>query len=138
MKSGGEIKVGGVGKADRALVNQAAARLAPAGVDPSPKKARNGNYTRNRGYRGEADWCKYLTDRGVPTKRHFMSGMYEGGDCTTTPPCMPDNKLKGQVKRKKEIPAWLELDQHDYTAVREDRGEWYVVIRASLFRDLLQ
>jgi hypothetical protein len=104
--------------------------------DPKPRKC--GNYTRQRGYRGEAEWCKLLTDGGIPTKRHFMSGMFESGDCTTVPPCMPDNKLKGQVKRKKEIPAWLELDAHDYTAVREDRGEWYVVIRASLFRDLLQ
>jgi hypothetical protein len=98
----------------------------------------SGNYTRQRGYRGEAEWCKLLSDNGVPTERHFMSGMFVDGDCTTTPPCMPLNKLKGQVKRKKAIPAWLELEKHDYTAIRENRGEWFVVIRASLFRDLLQ
>ena len=97
-----------------------------------------GNYTRQRGYRGEAEWCKLMSDSGVPTKRHFMSGMFESGDCTTTPPCMPQRPLKGQVKRKKKCPDWLELDAHDYVAVREDRGDWYIIIRASLFRDLLQ
>ena len=95
-------------------------------------KPRNGNYTRQRGYRGEAEWCKKLTEAGCPTKRHFMSGMFEKGDCTSEPPALPD-KLKGQIKRKKEIPAWLELDGHDYTAVREDRGEWFVVMRLPLF-----
>jgi hypothetical protein len=49
-----------------------------------------------------------------------------------------DQKLVGQVKRKKKAPDWLELEGHDYVAVREDRGEWFVVIRGSLFRDLLQ
>lgn len=97
-----------------------------------------GNYTRQRGYRGEHEWVKYLNDNGVPTERHFMSGMYLPGDCTTTPPCMPQRPLKGQVKRKKKCPDWLELDAHDYVAVREDRGDWYIIIRASLFRDLLQ
>jgi hypothetical protein len=91
---------------------------------------KNGNYTRQRGYRAEAEWCKLLTTAGVPTKRHFMSGMFESGDCTTE---LPAEKLKGQVKRKKAVPAWLELDAHDYTATREDHGEWFVVLRASTF-----
>jgi hypothetical protein len=107
-------------------------------LSDQPKPRKCGNYTRRRGYEAEREWCNQMSDNGVPTKRHFMSGMFEKGDCTTTPPCMPDNKLKGQVKRKKAIPDWLELEEHDYTAVREDRGEWFVVIRASLFRDLLQ
>ena len=71
---------------------------------------------------------------GVPARRHFMSGLYEKGDCTLEPHCGP---LKGQCKRKKKIPDWLELEGHDFTAVREDRGEIYVVMRAELFRELL-
>ena len=97
---------------------------------------RNGNYTRNRGYRYEAEFVKFMLEGGVPARRHFMSGMYEKGDCTLTPICIPDG-LKGQTKRKKKIPDWLELEDHDFTAVREDRGETYIVLRASLFRDLL-
>lgn len=97
-----------------------------------------GNAPRQKGYRGEAEWCKLLTDAGIPTKRHFMSGMFVKGDCTTTPPCMPETPLKGQVKRKKKAPDWLELEGHDYVAVREDRGEWFVIMGAGLFRDLLQ
>lgn len=86
-----------------------------------------GNYTRQRGYRAEAEWCKKLTLAGLPTKRHFMSGMFEKGDCTGP------NEMRGQVKRKKKIPDWLELDGHDYSATREDHGDWFVVMRASTF-----
>jgi hypothetical protein len=96
-----------------------------------------GAYTRRRGYTFEAEFVKFMNEGEVPSRRHFMSGMYEKGDCTISPACLP-TPLVGQLKRKKEIPAWLELDGHDFTAVRADRGETYVVIRASLFRDLLQ
>lgn len=98
----------------------------------------SGNYTRRRGYRGENEFVNFMAQGEVPCRRHLMSGMFEKGDCTVTPPCMPDNPLKGQIKRKKAIPDWLEIGDHDFTAVREDRGEWFVVIRAELFRDLLQ
>jgi hypothetical protein len=79
-----------------------------------------------------------MKEGGIECRRHFMSGMFEKGDCTLVPSCMPETPLKGQIKRKKEIPSWLELDAHDFTAVRADRGEWFVVIRGTLFRDLLQ
>jgi len=93
----------------------------------------SGNYTRQRGYRGEAEWCKLMSANGCPTKRHFMSGMFESGDCTTN----AFRKLKGQVKRKKKCPDWIELDGHDYSAVREDHGEWFVFLRATTFVELL-
>jgi hypothetical protein len=106
-------------------------------VSAAPKPRKCGAYTRRRGYTFEAEFVKFMNEGDVPCRRHFMSGMFEKGDCTISPTCM-DVTLKGQLKRKKKIPDWLELDGHDFTAVREDRGETFVVIRASLFRDLLQ
>jgi hypothetical protein len=106
-----------------------------SGGDSKPRKC--GAYTRRRGYEGEREWCAFMNEGAIKTERHFMSGMFVKGDCTTTPNCM-DQKLVGQIKRKKKAPDWLELEGHDYVAVREDRGEWFVVIRGSLFRDLLQ
>jgi hypothetical protein len=107
-------------------------------LDALPKKPRSGSYTRERGYRGEAQFVNFMKDGGHECRRHFMSGMFEKGDVTLVPSCMPDNPLKGQIKRKKAVPEWLELDGHDFTAIRVDRGEWIVVCRAKLFRDALQ
>jgi hypothetical protein len=120
-----------------AAERQPSSTIEGADMTGGESKRKCGNYTRRRGYEGEREWCKFLSDHGVKTERHFMSGMFVKGDCTTTPNCM-DGTLKGQVKRKKKAPDWLELEGHDYVAVREDRGEWFVVIRGSLFRDLLQ
>lgn len=97
----------------------------------------SGNYTRLRGYRFENELVNFMKDGGVPARRHFMSGLYEKGDCTLSPERL-GRTLRGQVKRKKKIPDWLELEGHDFTAVREDRGEIFVVIRGSLFRELLK
>lgn len=93
---------------------------------------RNGNYTRRRGYEFEREFCAYMNEGGVLARRHFMSGLYEKGDCTLTA-----SRLKGQLKRKKKLPAWLGLEGHDFCALRGDRGETHVVITAELFRKLL-
>jgi hypothetical protein len=107
-------------------------------VSGEPKPRKCGAYTRRRGYEGEREFVNFMKEGGHECRRHFMSGMFEKGDVTLTASCMPDTPLKGQIKRKKEIPAWLELDGHDFTAVRGDRGEWIIVCRAKLFRDALQ
>lgn len=105
-------------------------------TEPKPRKC--GAYTRRRGYEFEREFVNFMLEYGIPCRRHFMSGMFEKGDGTLEPPCLPGTKLKWQAKRKKEIPAWLELDEHDLTVVRGDRGEMVVVMRASLARDLFQ
>lgn len=97
----------------------------------------SGNYSRNKGYRFEAEFVGYMLAGGVPAKRHFMSGMYVKGDCTLSPDRHPP--LRGELKRRKCLPTWLTtaLGSHDFVAMREDRGETFILMRASRFRDLL-
>lgn len=102
------------------------------------KKARNGNYTRRRGYEGEREFVNLMKDAGHDCRRHLMSGMFEKGDCTLTLACMPDDPLKGQIKRKKQIPAWMELDNHHFTAVRGDRGDWSITMSLEMFLAMAQ
>jgi glycerol-3-phosphate dehydrogenase len=88
--------VGEVNQSPPSLVRGSGLSQAPDGRTQSAglltvAGGKNGNYTRQRGYRAEAEWCKLLTTAGVPTKRHFMSGMFESGDCTTE---LPAEKLK--------------------------------------------
>src|SRR5690242_6577662 len=99
---------------------------------------RNGNYTRRRGYEGEREFVNLMKGAGHECRRHLMSGMFEKGDCTLTLTCMPETPLKVQVKRKKKMPDWMELGEHDLTVVRGDHGEWHYVMSHKLFSWLAQ
>jgi hypothetical protein len=136
MARGG--KSGGVGKADQALVNQAAARLDPAGFDPSPKKC-GGLSPKRKGYEYERATVNFMREGGLECRRVPLSGAGdEKGDVCVTSGF--GDVYRGELKRRKSLPEWITkaLGTHDFMAMRGDRGESLVVIRASLFRDLLQ
>lgn len=112
------------------------------GTDTAGKKPRNGRYTRDRGYRFENETVNALKARGLSARRVPLSGAgEEKGDITVTPGYAADAKpLRGELKRKKVLPAWITgpLGDHDFMAMRADSSETLVVIRLSLFMDLLQ
>jgi hypothetical protein len=101
---------------------------------------RNGLSCKRKGYGFEREFVNFMREGDVPADRVPLSGAgLEKGDCTLRPTFLP-KPLKGELKRRKALPEWIvkALGEHDFMAMREDRGETLVVIRASLFRDLLQ
>ena len=56
-----------------------------------------------------------------------------------------DRILKGECKRRRLLPTWFSKyfggsgeDHIDFIAVREDRGDTYIIIRSQLFFELCQ
>lgn len=102
-----------------------------------------GGISRSRGIGYERELVNFLKEGGLHAQRVPLSGAteYAKGDIEVTPGYDPDaNPLTGECKRKRSLPDWLTkaLGANDFAAFREDRGETLIVIRASLFRDLLQ
>jgi hypothetical protein len=110
------------------------------GVGKEPKPPRNGRSCKRKGYGFEREFVNFMREGHLTCNRVPLSGSgLEKGDCTIHSPCL-ERKLRGELKRRKALPAWIihALGEHDFMAMREDRGETLVVIRASLFRDLIQ
>lgn len=109
--------------------------------DGTPRKPRNGAYTRRRGYSFERETVNALRHAGLDAQRIPLSGAgLEKGDVKVRPGFAPETPLIGELKRKRELPGWITgpLGQHDFMAMREDSGETLVVIRLKLFAELLQ
>lgn len=88
---------------------------------------------RRKGYRGEKEWERFLREKGYPSYRIPLSGAVFPwkGDV--------DSDIKGvkvlwDVKRRRKMPKWI---RKEALAVREDGGEWYIVMKAELFFSLL-
>lgn len=113
-----------------------------AGGEIAGKKPRNGRYTRDRGYRFENETVNALKAHGLTARRVPLSGAgEEKGDITVTPGYSADAKpLRGELKRKKELPGWVTgpLGDHDFMAMRADHSETLIIIRLALFMELLQ
>lgn len=104
-----------------------------------PKVSKRG--CRNKGSGFERELVNYLREGDVLCKRVPLSGAtdFQKGDIVITPRWAPDKPLVGECKRRANLPALFSaLGEHDFLAMRADRGETLIVIRASFFRDLLQ
>ncbi len=102
-----------------------------------------GGISRSRGIGYERELVNFLKEAGLHAQRVPLSGAtdYAKGDVEVTPGYDADAApLVGECKRKRSLPDWLTsaLGENDFAAFREDRGETLIVIRADLFRDLLQ
>lgn len=104
---------------------------------PSPKCG--GLSPKRKGYSYERETVNFMRDGGLECRRVPLSGAGEekGDVCVKA---SWGQILRGELKRRKCLPVWITraLGTHDFMAMRGDRGESLVVIRASLFRDLLQ
>lgn len=95
-----------------------------------------GKSERTKGINAERELVHLLEDLGVKSHRVPLSGAMANykddivlGDESTI-----------EVKRRKKIPAILNemLVSADYGAIREDRGEWLVVMRVKEFAHLFK
>lgn len=93
-----------------------------------------GKMQRTKGINAERELVHLLEDLGIKAHRVPLSGAMANykddivlGDESTI-----------EVKRRKKIPAILNemLVSADYGAIREDRGEWLVVMRVKEFATL--
>lgn len=107
----------------------------------TPRTPRNGKGQRQKGDRFEREFVNFMLDANIPAIRVPLSGStgYQKGDVRLKPASWPD-PMFGELKRRKNLPEWIEkaLGEHDFMAMRGDRGETLVVITAERFRDLLQ
>jgi hypothetical protein len=133
-------KSGGVAS-DRALVNQAAARLDPAGVDPSPKKAKvssKGRYVKGRSY--EYELRDHFVKYGLGCRRVIQSGGgTEKDDLVLT--CGWGEEMRLEAKRRGTLPAYLTqaLDSGCGAVIfREDRGRSYALVTLERLTELCQ
>lgn len=92
-----------------------------------------GKKSRTKGYLGEYEWRKLVESAELPIIWHNED------------PNRPDTTVAGltcEVKRGSHIPKtiydWLEYQEADILAVRRDRKEWLVVVRADLFLKMLK
>ena len=102
-----------------------------------------GAISRSRGVGYERELVNFLKEGGLKAQRVPLSGQteYAKGDIEVTPGYDPEAApLVGECKRKRSLPDWLTsaLGENDFAAFREDHGETLIVIRAGLFRDLMQ
>jgi hypothetical protein len=110
-----------------------------AGGD-KPRVSQRGR--RQKGSTFERELVNFLREGGLDAKRVPLSGAteFQKGDVVVTPGYAPDAAmLVGECKRRASLPAlFSHLGEHDFLAMRADRGETLIVLRAGLFRDLLQ
>jgi Holliday junction resolvase len=110
----------------------------PGGL-PVLKPKCGGLSPKRKGYEYERATVNFMRDGGLECRRVPLSGAGdEKGDVCVTSGF--GTVYRGELKRRKNLPEWITgaLGTHDFMAMRGDRGESLVVIRASLFRDLLQ
>jgi Holliday junction resolvase len=96
-----------------------------------------GMMPKRKGYEYERELVNGFRDHGLKCSRVPLSGAgEEKGDIRLT--CGWGQNLKGEAKRRKTLPAYLNPGEHDFTIFRQDRGETLVLVRLSLFKDLVQ
>ena len=90
-----------------------------------------GKMQRTKGYLGEREIVNLLNELGVKAKRVPLSG---ATDFQKDDVLLEDGGTI-EVKRRKRVPAIVRemLVSADYGAVREDRGEWLVVMSLKEF-----
>lgn len=89
-----------------------------------------GKAQRDKGRRGELEALRLLSDHGIDGELRYGQPEMGGslGDIDST-------AGNWEVKRRASLPAWLQMTPEVRgVLVRQDRGEWLVVMRA---RDVL-
>ncbi len=101
----------------------------------------SGRYSRNKGYRFEAETVNLLKEHGLEAHRVPLSGAtaHDKGDIRIRVHWQPE-PLLGECKRRKALPQWIydALGENDFLTMRGDRGESLTVIRTKQFAELCQ
>lgn len=100
-----------------------------------------GKLSRDKGYRYEAETVNLLKGFHLDAWRVPLSGAtaHDKGDIRVRVH-FRNQPLTGECKRRAALPAWIKaaLGDNDFLAMRADRDETLVVVRASFFAELLQ
>lgn len=99
--------------------------------------------SRNKGKRGERDWCEFLRQRGYDARR---GQQYRGGEDAPDVVCPRLGWLHMEVKRSERLRIREAMEQAagdagpgqvPIVAHRENGKEWLVTLRAEAFVNLL-
>jgi hypothetical protein len=93
---------------------------------------------KRKGYEFERECVNDAKGRGLVCRRVPLSGAgEEKGDIVVH---ARSGLLRGELKRRKNLPQWIvdALGDHDFMAMRGDRGKTLAVIPWSTFMDLIQ
>jgi hypothetical protein len=103
--------------------------------------AQRGKRNRQRGAEFERELVNLFRDHGLKAERVPLSGAtsYAKDDVEVTP-TFAEKPWRGECKRKSAVPKWIvdALGECNFMAMRGDRQEALIVIRASTFAELLQ
>ena len=83
-----------------------------------------GKYSRNKGYRGENELSNMFQNDGIVCYRVPLSGAGSiKGDLVLS------DRHKVEVKRRAKLPHWIvQMQDCNFGAMREDRGDWQMVV----------
>ncbi len=98
-----------------------------------------GKNNRACGSRFELEVVKFFRAGGLKAEKHLMSGQLDGsGDMTVTTGWGED--WAGEAKWKSLMPQWLitALGKNKFVVFKQSRGETFVLLRLSDFRDIIQ
>lgn len=102
----------------------------------------SGKASRDKGARFEREVVNGFKFFGLDARRTAYSGAmdWEKGDIRVTPSYPgAERALSGECKRRASLPViFNELGEHDFLAVKEDRGQILIVLRFKDFAELLQ
>lgn len=95
-----------------------------------------GKSERRKGINAERELVHLLEDLGMKAHRVPLSGAM----ANYKDDIVLEDESTIEVKRRKKIPKLLKemLESADYGAIREDRGEWLVVMRVEEFAELFK
>lgn len=103
--------------------------------------AQRGKRNRQRGAEFERELVNLFRAHGLKSERVPLSGAttYAKDDVVVVP-SFENEPWRGECKRKASVPKWITdaLGECQFMAMRGDKQEALVVIRATLFAELLQ
>lgn len=101
-----------------------------------------GRPSRDKGARFELEVVALAQEHGLQAVRVPLSGAtrYAKDDVEITPGFAPERPWRGECKRRKALPQWLNsaLDGCDFVALRADRREGVAIIPLRTLMELLQ
>lgn len=101
-----------------------------------------GKPSRDKGARFELEVVALAQEHGLKAVRVPLTGAtsYAKDDVEITPGFAPERPWRGECKRRKELPRWLNdaLEGCDFVALRADRREGVAIISLRRLMELLQ
>ena len=102
-------------------------------IKPGAKMTGRAAY--RKGKEGELEWARILRERGIEAHRVPLSGAAAYKQDVASQ--ILGMEVRWEVKRWATIPKWLRDVGDVPVAIRQDHGDWYVILPSRLFFTLL-